>query len=316
MSGGHGSELNRGTANHALPAPARMPAVVCAAAGSAVGSSSKKSTILSIRRSSGRWWPPETCPINRNSASSGSRPRRGRGGAAGAVLSLILRQDMTSSGSRWPVSFGNIWSRAYWTDSPGCHHEEARSAVRVLSGEPCPMVCAPPAPPPRVAPRPAIPAREAGSSAASRRRSTRSPTGWPSGCSASSSKTGTRCARDRQPRRPAPDSFPGTGHVGRPPRGRGNVVRGSGGCSPARGFREAKTHLAPPKPRNRGAASRNRVSGCPAGRDRALSAGAIRARTHPPRKGNASVGPRLAEKPRCRDLSLAQIVRSIKRGIE
>ena len=49
-----------------------------------------------------------------------------------AFLSLILHQDIKSSGSRWPVS--TTTSGRGWTDSPGCHHEEARSAVRVLAG--------------------------------------------------------------------------------------------------------------------------------------------------------------------------------------
>ena len=120
-------------------------------------------------------------------------------------------------------------------------------------------VCAPPAPPPRVAPRPAIPAREGGSSAASRRRRTRSPTGWPRGCPASPTEAGTRW-RARQPRPSGSRTrFRGRTNVGPPPSRARDGVAGVRGHPPARGFREAKTHLAP-KPRKRGAASRNRVS--------------------------------------------------------
>ena len=79
--------------------------------------------------------------------------------------------------------------------------------------------CAPPAPSPRgVAPRPAIPAREGGPSAASRRRGKRSPTGWPSGCSASASE---RVERSRD----ATGHVGGRGgaHAGRPEQGRGRL---------------------------------------------------------------------------------------------
>ena len=62
-----------------------------------------------------------------------------------------------------------------------------------------PGVLAHPRPRPlRVASAPAIPAREGGSSAASRRRSTRSPTGWPSGRSASPSRTGDESVTGRR----------------------------------------------------------------------------------------------------------------------
>ena len=47
-------------------------------------------------------------------------------------------------------------------------------------------------------------------------------------------------------RRPAPEAVPGMGHFERRPFGARNVVAGVRGKPPARGFREAKTHLAPP----------------------------------------------------------------------
>ena len=64
------------------------------------------------------------------------------------------------------------------------------------------------------------------------------------------------------------------------------------GMPPARGFRNAKTHLAPRNP--------------------PLHGNPRKPRPRPRRE----IGPRLAENPRPRDLSFAQIVQSITRGIE
>ena len=136
-----------------------------------------------------------------------------------------------------------------------------------------------------------------------------------------------RGGRGRQPRRSAPDALPGADNAGRPPWAARMSSGGPGDTyPPARGFRNTKTHLAPRKPRKRGDRYANRVKaserrsaahppasdgGCPASQDLALGA-----RAHLPRKADASVRPRLAENLRPRELSFAQIVRSITKGIE
>ena len=108
---------------------------------------------------------------------SGRAHRQGGRKAGGAQMSCALRS--RASGPQGPLGRGG--------SDPAVRGPAAGSGPGAFAH--------PPAPPPRVAPRPAIPAREGGSSAASRRRTTRSPTDWPWGCSASARKTGTSPSR-------------------------------------------------------------------------------------------------------------------------
>ena len=84
--------------------------------------------------------------------------------------------------------------------------------------------------------------------------------------------------------------LPGTSHVGRPPLvARGMSLRGSGGNPPARGFRKAKTHLAPRRPAKK-AGQRAATGRPPPGAAPALAPGAMIA-PHRRGSGRGPTGP-------------------------
>ena len=199
-----------------------------------------------------------------------------------------------------------------------------------------PGVFAHPRPRPlRVATAPAIPPGR-GPSTASRRRRTCSPTGWPSGCSASPSKTGTSPSQvavafpqgpagwERPPQRrggwgcPAPSS-PVPIEVGQDG---GSLPATSGERGSVSTLRWLWRNLSRPSGlHDRGVASRTAIS-CPAtpkvnrtrtDRHRDAPSGSGRTPSERLNMGARLPMPRLVKKPSTCDLSFAQIVRSVNR---